>query len=322
MNRLSPILQVPTLTDIELSYEIIRPLIHQTPVLTNTYINNLLEAEIYFKCENFQKVGAFKMRGASNAVNRLDKEDLRLGVATHSSGNHAAALALAAKLKGIPAYIVMPSSAPNIKKNAVKYYGGKIIECTPTLEARESTLLEVVKETGSTFIHPFDNYSVIAGQATTALEFFKQTTSLDFVLTPVGGGGLLSGTALTYSYLSPLTKIIGAEPLGANDAYTSFNTGILTPVSNPKSIADGLLTSLSDKTFSIIKDRVHSILVADEMTIMQAMKLIWERMKILIEPSSALPLATLLLNKSFVKHKKVGIILSGGNIDLDGLKLI
>ncbi|MBX7182222.1 MAG: pyridoxal-phosphate dependent enzyme [Bacteroidia bacterium] len=313
-------LQIPSLTDIEISHKLIQPFIHQTPVFTNNYLNELVEAELFFKCENFQKVGAFKMRGASNAVNRLELSDLKSGVATHSSGNHAAALALAAKQKGIPAFIVMPSTAPPIKKNAVKSYGGTIIECAPTLEARESTLHEVVKNTGATFIHPFDNYSVIAGQSTAALELLRQTPQLDYLFAPVGGGGLLSGTALITSYLSPSTLVIGAEPLGANDAFISFNNGILTPVSNPKTIADGLLTSLSEKTFSIIRSKVQNILLADETTILEALKLIWERMKIIIEPSSALPLATILLNKSIVKNKKVGIILSGGNADFNALK--
>jgi threonine dehydratase len=317
MNLIAPISAIPTRKDIEESHQIIKPFIHQTPILSSSYLNSITGCELFFKCENLQKVGAFKMRGASNAVLRLREHDLERGVATHSSGNHAAALALAAKNKGIPAYIVMPSSAPRIKKEAVKQYGGKIVECLPTLESRESTLQQVVNQTGASFVHPFDNYSVIGGQATAAKEFIEEIKFLDAIFTPVGGGGLLSGTALASKYFSNGTNVFGAEPHGACDAWESFQKGKLVPVTHPKTIADGLLTSLSEKTFQIIRSEVKEIYLVNEEEIIAAMRLIWERMKIIIEPSSAVPFAALIRNKSQFKGQKIGIILSGGNIDLD-----
>ena len=317
MNLIAPISAIPTRKDIDESHQIIKPFIHQTPVLSSSYLNSITGCDVYFKCENFQKVGAFKMRGASNAVLRLSEHELERGVATHSSGNHAAALALAAKNKGIPAYIVMPSSAPRIKKEAVKHYGGEVIECFPSLESRETTLQQVVTKTGANFVHPFDNYSVIGGQATAAKELVEEVKFLNAIFAPVGGGGLLSGTALASKYLSNGTSVYGAEPLGASDAWESFQKGKLVPVINPKTIADGLLTSLSEKTFQIIQSEVKAIYVVNEEEILAAMRLIWERMKIIIEPSSAVPLAALIQNKSQFKGQKIGIILSGGNIDLD-----
>jgi threonine dehydratase len=317
MNMIAPITTMPTRKDIEESHQIILPLIHRTPVLTSSYLNSITGCDLFFKCENLQKVGAFKMRGASNAVLRLAEKDLKNGVATHSSGNHAAALALAAKIQGIPAYIVMPSSAPKIKKEAVNHYGGKVIECFPTLESREATLQQIVDQTGATFIHPFDNYSVIGGQATAAKELIEEIENLNAIFAPVGGGGLLSGTALASKYFSNGTNVFGAEPLGASDAWESFHKGKLVPVINPKTIADGLLTSLSEKTFQIIRSEVKEIFVVNEEEILAAMRLIWERMKIIIEPSSAVPFAAIIRNKSQFKGQKIGIILSGGNIDLD-----
>jgi len=318
--KLVPIESVPTKTDIEQSHELIAPYIHKTPILSSRYLNELIGCEVFFKCENFQKIGAFKMRGASNAALRLPAESLQNGLATHSSGNHAAALALTAKNLKIPSYIVMPSSAPKIKKEAVKHYGGQIIECIPTLEAREATLNELVIKTGAQFVHPFDNYSVIGGQATVAKELVEELPDLDAIFAPVGGGGLLSGTALSAHYFSSGTAVYGGEPLGANDAWESLNKGQLIPVKNPKTIADGLLTSLSTKTFHLIKSHVREIVVTEEKMIVYAMRLIWERMKILIEPSSAVALAALLNKKTAFKGKKIGIILSGGNVDLDQFK--
>ncbi len=311
---------IPTAQDIESAHDRIRPHIHRTPVLTNTYLNNLSGANLFFKCENFQKVGAFKARGGLNTVLSLNAEEMKKGVATHSSGNHAQAIALAAKNAGIKAYIVMPSSAPAIKKAAVKDYGAEIIECEPTLKARETTLKEVVENTGATFIHPYNDYRVIAGQATASKELIEDVdVPLDFILVPVGGGGLLSGTALSANYFSSGTQVIGCEPQGADDAWQSFRQKILIPQTNPNSIADGLLTSLGEKPFEIIKAFVADILLTNDTEIVAAMRLVWERMKIIIEPSCAVPLAALLRNKDRFHRKKVGIILTGGNVDLQKL---
>ena len=297
----------------------IAPYIHRTPVLTSGNINAILQTNLYFKCENFQKVGAFKYRGATNAVQRLSESQLQKGVATHSSGNHAQALALAAKIKNIDAYIVMPKNAPKSKKDAVIGYGAKVIECEPTLEARESTIEQVIHEKNAYFIHPYNDYTIIAGQATCAMELFEEVSGLDFLLAPVGGGGLLSGSALAAHYFSPGTTTIGAEPSGADDAFRSLKEGKIIPSRNPKTIADGLLTSLGSKTFPIIKEHVNQILTVDESSIIDAMRLIWQRMKIIIEPSSAVPFAAVMENQDLFKGKKIGIILSGGNVDLNKL---
>ncbi|MFZ5947498.1 MAG: pyridoxal-phosphate dependent enzyme [Stygiobacter sp.] len=293
--------------------------VKRTPILTSSSINKILNANIFFKCENFQKVGAFKFRGASNAVLSLNEIEMINGVATHSSGNHAAALALAAKMKNIPAYIVMPITAPEIKKKAVAGYGAKIIFCDPTLKAREETLNNIINKTNAVFIHSYDNYDVIAGQSTAAQEIFDELNDLDFIIAPVGGGGLLSGTALSTKYFSPKTKIIGAEPKEADDAFKSFNDKIIYPSISPKTICDGLLTQLSEKTFKIITNTVDEILTAKEETIIEAMKLIWERMKIIIEPSSAVAVAIMIENQEKFLNKKIAIILSGGNVDLKNL---
>jgi threonine dehydratase len=297
----------------------IKPFIHKTPILTSRLINEMIGAEIYFKCENFQRMGAFKMRGATNAILQLSNTEKEFGVATHSSGNFAQALSLAAKQLNIKAYIVMPSNAPDIKKNAVKGYGGQVIECVPTLEARETTLNEVVNKTGAIFLHPYNDYQVIQGQATAAMELIEEHDDLDTIFAPVGGGGLLSGTALATTHFSPNTKVIAGEPMGADDAWQSFQKGEIVPQTNPKTIADGLLTSLGDKTFAIIKDHVEDIVRVEEDEIISAMHLVWERMKIVIEPSSAVALAALIKSKEKYKGKKVGVILSGGNVQLDKL---
>ncbi len=310
---------VPKCDDIFAAAEKIRPHIHRTPVLTCRNLNLLTGAELFFKCENFQKVGAFKFRGASNAVFSLLDSELKKGVTTHSSGNHAAALALAASKRGAKAYIVMPRTAPAVKKAAVESYGAEIIFCEPTLQARETTLAEVQKETGAIFIHPYNNAKVIAGQGTAALELLHDIPELDYIIAPVGGGGLLSGTALITSHLAPNTKIIAAEPANADDAYQSFVQGKIVPQTNPRTIADGLLTSLGELTFAIIQKYVHQIITCSEEAIIQAMKLTWERMKIIIEPSSAVPLGALLERKLDIKNKRIGIIISGGNVDLTKL---
>lgn len=306
----------PTLEDIRAAHERIQPFIHHTPVLTSSAIDEIAGCKIFFKCENFQKVGAFKARGAANAVSKLSEEDKKNGVATHSSGNHAAALARAAKIAGIPAYIVMPETAPEIKKAAVKGYGGEIIECKPTQAAREETLEDVVKETGANFIPPYDHMDVIEGQATCALELLQEISDLDFIMTPVGGGGLLAGTALTAHYLNENIQIIAGEPEGANDAFLSFTSKELRPMIGPDTIADGLLTSLGKINFQIILKYVDEIITVSDAQIIAAMRLIMERMKIIIEPSCAVPLAALLAHQDRFAGKKVGIILSGGNVNL------
>jgi threonine dehydratase len=310
---------IPDLRTIEAAAARIRPYIHRTPVLTCQSINQILGASVYFKCENFQKVGAFKSRGACNAVFSLEEDKVVRGVATHSSGNHAQALARAAQIRGCKAYIVMPETAARVKVEAVKGYGGEIFFCKPTLASREETLQEVVGRTGATEVHPYNDYRVIAGQATAACELFEETGPLDVIMAPVGGGGLLSGTALATSYLSRSTQVIAAEPANADDAFRSFTTRQLVPSINPKTMADGLLTSLGSLTFPIILDQVHRIITVSEQTIIQAMLLTWERMKIIIEPSSAVPLAAVLENHDDFRGKRIGIIISGGNVSFDKL---
>lgn len=308
-----------TLTNIRQAAERIQPLIHRTPVLTNETINRLSGAQLYFKCENFQKAGAFKMRGAANAVLSLTEEERKYGVATHSSGNHGQALAKAAQSVGIPAYIVMPRTAPEVKKKAVAEYGAKISFCEPTLQAREDTLAQVVQDTNATFIHPYNNEQVITGQATAALELIEDTQDLDVVMAPVGGGGLLSGTALSTHYLLPNAEVIAGEPKGADDAFRSLQAGRIIPSEKPTTIADGLLTSLGDKTFPIIRERVKEIITVSDEEITAAMRLIWERMKIIVEPSCAVPLAAVLQRASYFSGKRIGIILTGGNVDVEKL---
>ena len=310
---------IPTLNDIYKAAGRIAPYIHKTPVLTCRNINRMTGGEIYFKCENFQKVGAFKARGAANAVFSLSEEKAACGVATHSSGNHAAALALAAQSRGIKSYIVMPNNAPQVKKDAVKGYQAEITFCAPTLQAREAGLAKVIKKTGAAFVHPYNDYRIIAGQATASLELLDEISGLDIVLTPIGGGGLTSGTALTVKSLSPQTQMIAVEPEMADDAYRSFKQGTIIPSNNPHTVADGLLTSLGDKTFAVIRKHVDDIVTVSETGIVEAMRLIWERMKIVVEPSAAVPLAAIITDRIIISGKKVGIILSGGNVDLNNL---
>lgn len=316
---MKPLLNIPSLAELKLTQDAIKSMIHRTPVLTNQYLNELVGGSIYFKCENFQKVGAFKMRGAASASLRLDDETKKNGIATHSSGNHAQAVARAAQVLGIPAYIVMPQNAPEIKVEGTRSYGAEIIFCEPNQKARETTLAEVVSKTRAHFIHPYDNYDVIAGQATAALELLEDFPFLDMVIAPVGGGGLLSGTSLAVHYLNPNIIVLGAEPKRVDDAYRSLKSGHIEQNERTDTIADGLRTTLGELTLDIIKKHVTDILTTEEDEIIQAMRLIWERMKIIIEPSCAVPLATILANKETFRGKKTGVILTGGNVDLGNL---
>jgi len=311
--------EVPSWEDIQETHEAIQPMIHRTPVLSCQSINEITGAELYFKCENFQKIGAFKMRGASSAALRLTAAEKAKGLATHSSGNHAQAVALSAKLLGVPAYIVMPNTSPQIKKNATAGYGAVITECENTLAARESTLAAVAEKTGATFIHPYDNYAVIAGQATCAKELLEEVADLEIVLSPVGGGGLMSGTALTCKYISDRITVYGGEPKLVDDAARSVAAGHLVTNDRIDTIADGLRTNLSERTFGIIQEKVDKIFTVSEEAIIKAMRLTWERMKIIIEPSSAVPLAVVMTYPSYFEGKKVGLILTGGNVDLGKL---
>lgn len=308
-----------TIRDIREAAVRIQPWVHQTPVLTSSTLNTMCDAEIFFKCENFQRGGAFKIRGATNAVFSLGEEEALKGVATHSSGNHAAALALAAGWRGIKAYVVMPENAPPVKKEAVAGYGAEITFCEPTLRDREAVLAQVVNRTGARFIHPYNDTRVLSGQGTAALEFCEKVPDLDVVIAPVGGGGLLSGTAIAVSAATTKTLVFGAEPENADDAYRSLKAGKIVPSENPDTIADGLLTSLGDLTFPIIQALVRDIVTVSEAEILRAMRLIWERMKIIIEPSSAVPLAALLTHRQALPGRRIGIILSGGNVDLSTL---
>jgi threonine dehydratase len=307
----------PTLEEIRQAADRIRPYVHKTPVLTCRTIDDMVGGKAFFKCENFQRAGAFKFRGATNAVFSLTEKEASRGVATHSSGNHAAALSLAAKTRGVKAYVVMPRTAPQVKKDAVAGYGAEITFCEPTLAAREQTLAKVVEETGAVAIHPYNDYRIIAGQATAALELLEDVGDLDVIMTPIGGGGLACGTALYVKYTNPKTKVVAAEPMGADDAYRSFHSGMLIPSENPETIADGLLTSLGDKTFPIVTEYLDDIVTVSEEGIIRAMRCIWERMKIVVEPSAVVPLGALLTNRLEAKEKRVGIILSGGNVDLN-----
>lgn len=315
MNALPPV----GIQDMRRAAERIRPYAHRTPIVTSATMDALTGAALFFKCENLQRVGAFKFRGAANAVFSLDDAAARRGVATHSSGNHAQALALAARLRGISAVIVMPGDAPKVKVEAVRGYGARIVFSGNAPEDREHTLQDVVKETGAEFVHPSDDLRVIAGQGTCALEIVEDVPDLDLVITPVGGGGLLSGTALAVRGAAPNTRVIGTEPAAANDAWRSFTTGTLFPSGNPKTIADGLRTSLGANTFPLVRGLVADIVTTSEEAIVRAMRLVWERMKLVIEPSAAVPLAAIMEGKLDIKGQRVAIILSGGNVDLDAL---
>ncbi|MBN1824701.1 MAG: pyridoxal-phosphate dependent enzyme [Candidatus Eisenbacteria bacterium] len=310
----------PTIREIREAQDRIRPHTHRTPLLTCAALDREGGARFYFKCENFQKVGAFKARGATNAVFLLGAEEATRGVATHSSGNHAAALALAARSRGVPAYVVMPRTSPRVKVEAVRGYGAEIVFCEPNLEARERGLAEVVARTGAAFIHPYDDPRVIAGQGTAAAEMIEDGPEpMDAVIAPVGGGGLLSGTALAFAALSPRTAVIGAEPKGADDAYRSLREGKILPSVEPRTVADGLLTSLGRHTFPILRRLVREIVTVEEETILRAMRLVWTRMKIVIEPSAAVAFAAALERPDLFVARSVGVIFSGGNVDPDRL---
>jgi threonine dehydratase len=291
--------------------------VHRTPVMTSETLGSQAGARLYFKCENLQKVGAFKARGATNAVFSLSETEARNGVATHSSGNHAAALARAAKLRGIPAYVVMPDNAPKAKQAAVSRYGAKIIFCEPTLQARESTAERVIAETGATLVHPYDDLRVMAGQATTAVELLEDVPDLDIILCPVGGGGHLSGVSVAAKTLKPNVRVIGVEPEGADDASRSFRSGQIEPMVNPKTVADGLRSSLGKKPFAEIRRYVDDIVTVSEDDIITSMRQIWEVMKIIVEPSGAVAYAAVFAARISTRDRKIGIILSGGNLDLD-----
>lgn len=314
-------MNIPTFDDIKIAHNRIKGKVKRTPILSSRLINNLAGADLFFKCENFQSVGAFKFRGATNAIEHLleDKNIKNKAVATHSSGNHAAALALAAYQNGMEAHIVMPENAPKVKIDAVNSYNAKIYFCKANLKSRVETLNEVIAKTNAIEIHPFQNFDVISGQGTTAIEVYEELDHLDFFVSPVGGGGLLSGCSIASKSISPNTIVIGAEPRGADDAFKSFYSGILVEDHTPSTICDGLLTTLGRINFEIISENVDRILTTSDESIIFAMKLIWERMKIVVEPSSATVLAVILDNKEMFRNKKIGLVLSGGNVDLKKL---
>ena len=310
---------IPRFEDMLAARERVTPHIHRTPVLTSTYLNELTGASLFFKCENFQKAGAFKVRGACNAVFGLSDDMLEKGVATHSSGNHALSLSYAAGQRGIPCHVVMPRTAPQAKKDAVRGYGGNITECEPSTSSREEVFAQVQAETGAEFVHPYNDPRVIAGQGTCSAELIEQVEGLDAVIAPIGGGGMVSGTCLTLSNLAPDVQIYAAEPEQADDAARSFRAGHIIADDAPETVADGLKVPLKDLTWHFVSNHVTDILTASDQEIVEAMKLIWKRMKIVMEPSSAVPLATILKNRDTFAGKRVGVIITGGNVDLDAL---
>ena len=312
----NPTMTIPSYDDVLVAHERIKPFIHETPVLTSRFLNELTGAELFFKCENLQKAAAFKVRGACNAVFGLTDAEAKIGVATHSSGNHALSLSYAAGRRGIPVTVVMPRTAPQAKKDAVIGYGGVIVECEPSTSSREAVFADVVAESGADFVHPYNDPRVIAGQATCAKELVTQVLNLDAVVAPIGGGGMISGTCLTLSTTNPTIKIYAAEPLNADDAARSFKAGHIIADDAPETVADGLKVPLKDLTWHFVKNHVTDILTATEDEIVAAMKLIWIRMKIVVEPSSAVTLAIILKNPEVFKGKRIGVILTGGNVDL------
>ncbi|MFZ1468583.1 MAG: beta-hydroxyaspartate dehydratase BhcB [Paracoccaceae bacterium] len=312
-------LMVPTFDDVLAAHERVAPYIHRTPVLTSSYLNELTGAELFFKCENFQKAGAFKVRGACNAVFGLSDEMAAKGVATHSSGNHALSLSYAAGRRGIPCNVVMPRTAPQAKKDAVRGYGGVITECEPSTSSREAVFAEVHARTGAEFVHPYNDPRVIAGQGTCSRELLNQVDGLDAVIAPIGGGGMISGTCLTMSSVGQGVEVFAAEPKNADDAYRSFKAGHIIADDAPETVADGLKVPLKDLTWHFVRTHVADIFTATEDQIVDAMKLIWKRMKIVMEPSSAVPLAAILANPERFKGRRVGVIITGGNVDLDSL---
>ncbi len=312
-------LMVPTFEDVLEAHARIAPHIHRTPVLTSSYLNELTGAELFFKCENFQKAGAFKVRGASNAVFGLREDQLARGVATHSSGNHALSLSYAAGRRGIPCKVVMPRTAPEAKKDAVRGYGGVIVECAPSTSSREAVFAEVQARTGADFVHPYNDPRVIAGQGTCSRELMEQVPGLEAMVAPIGGGGMISGTCLTLSATAPGVEIFAAEPVNADDAARSFRAGHIIADDAPDTVADGLKVPLKDLTWHFVKHHVTDVLTATEDEIVEAMKLHWKRMKIVIEASCSVPLAVILKYPERFRGKRVGVILTGGNVDLDKL---
>ncbi len=312
-------MNIPTYDDVLAAHERIQPHIHRTPVLTSSYFNARTGAELFFKCENYQKAGAFKVRGASNAVFGLDDEQAEKGVATHSSGNHGLSLSYAAGRRGIKATVVMPRTSPEAKKEAVRGYGGTVVECEPSTTSREAVFAEVVAETGADFIHPYNDPRVIAGQATCSKEMIEDLGALDAIVAPIGGGGMISGSCLTLSNISPDTEIYAAEPKNADDAWRSFKAGHIIADDAPDTVADGLKVPLKDLTWHFVSNHVTDILTATEGEIVEAMYLTWQRMKIVMEPSSAVPLAVILKNPDVFAGKRIGVIITGGNVDLKKL---
>ncbi|MFC3168943.1 beta-hydroxyaspartate dehydratase BhcB [Paracoccus fontiphilus] len=312
-------MDIPTYGDMLAAHDRIRPFIRRTPVRVSDHLNDLTGARLFFKCENFQEPGAFKVRGAANAVFGLDDVQAARGVATHSSGNHASCLSYAAMRRGIPCNVVMPRTAPQAKKDTVRRYGGVITECEPSTSSREAAFAEVQARTGGDFVHPYNDPRVIAGQGTCAREFMEQTDGLEMVVAPIGGGGMISGTCLTLSTLAPEVQVIAAEPEQADDAYRSFKAGHIIADDAPRTIADGLLVPLKDLTWHFVSNHVSEIYTASDAEIVEAMKLIWKHLRVVMEPSSAVPLATILKNRDAFAGKRVGIIITGGNVDLDRL---
>lgn len=314
-----PTMDIPTYDDVQTAHERIKPYIHRTPILTSTYFNERTGAELFFKCENFQKAGAFKVRGACNAVFGLDDAQAAKGVATHSSGNHGLSLSYAAGRRGIKATVVMPRTAPEAKKEAVRGYGGTVVECEPSTTSREAVFAEVVAETGADFVHPYNDPRVIAGQGTCSKEMIEELGTLDALVAPIGGGGMISGSCLTLSNISPDTKIYAAEPKNADDAYRSFKAGHIIADDAPVTVADGLKVPLKERTWHFVSNFVTDIFTATEEEIIDAMYLTWQRMKIVMEPSCAVPLAIILKNPDVFAGKKVGVVITGGNVDLKKL---
>jgi len=312
-------MDLPVYADVEAAHARIKPYIHRTPILTSETFNRMVGAELFFKCENFQKAGAFKVRGASNAVFGLSDERAAKGVCTHSSGNHALSLSYAAGRRGIPCHVVMPHSAPQAKKDAVRGYGGIITECEPSTSSREAVFAEIHAETGADFVHSYNDPRVIAGQGTCSRELIEQVPDLDAVIAPIGGGGMISGCCLTLSTIAPGIQVYAAEPEQADDAYRSFKAGHIIADDAPVTIADGLKVPLKENTWHFVSNHVTDILTASEDEIIAAMKLTWARMKIVMEPSCAVPLATILKNKDIFHGRRVGVIITGGNVDLDRL---
>ncbi|WP_370274647.1 beta-hydroxyaspartate dehydratase BhcB [Pararhodobacter marinus] len=312
-------MDIPTYEDMLAAHARIKPHIRRTEVRSSAYLNELSGAELFFKCENFQEPGAFKVRGACNAVFGLDDEQAALGVATHSSGNHASCLSYAAMRRGIPCNVVMPRTAPQAKKDTVRRYGGVITECEPSTSSREATFAQVQVATGGDFVHPYNDPRVIAGQGTCSREFIEQTDGLDMVVAPIGGGGMISGTCLTLATLAPECQVIAAEPDQADDAYRSFKAGHIIADDAPRTIADGLLVPLKDLTWHFVSTHVSEIYTASETEIVDAMKLVWKHLRVVMEPSSAVPMACVLKNPEAFRGKRVGIVLTGGNVDLDRL---